>query len=122
MIIAARRLGIGVSGEGISSIAYRAAAQGNGAASQMSFKEYLRMVDMGAGRGNPLGGLRSMKVSLQDSNKEGMALVKKKRRPKKFYSKIVYGNLTWLQNNLLYGYTKETVDMLKKEMEQTIQP
>lgn len=118
MVIAARRLKIGVTNEGISSIAYQAAAQGNGVVSKLSFKEYLRMVDMGAGRGNPIGGLSTMRVTLQASNTRGLAVTKKKRKPKKFYSKIAYGNLTWLQNNLLYGYTQETIAMLQKEISQ----
>lgn len=121
MKMAAARLKIGVTGEGIASIAHKAAAQGNGAAGELSFKEYLRMVDMGTGRGNPLGGLRTMRVALQSNSTEGDVFIKKKRKPKKFYSKIAYGNLTWLQNKLLYGYTQETIAMLKQEM-QTTQP
>jgi hypothetical protein len=42
----------------------------------------------------------------------------KGRKPKKFYSKLVYGKLTWLQNKLLYGYTEETIAMLKKNITQ----
>ena len=74
---------------------------------------------MGAGRGHPLGGLKSTLVSLRSQNKTGIALSKDNvRKPKKIYSKPAYGNITWLQNELLYGYTEETIAALKQEMEQ----
>ncbi len=113
-----RKRKIGVTDEAYNSIAYAAAAQGNGAVSKLSFKEYLRMVDMGAGRGHPLGGLRSMTVELQSRRQSGKVLVKDRvRKPKKVYSKTAYGNLGWLQNQLLYGYTEETIAVLKQELQ-----
>lgn len=122
MRIVAKRKGIGVTNEGIQSLAYQVAAAGEGAVSKLSFKEYLRMVDMGAGRGHPLGGLKSTLVILQSRNKSGFSQVKDNtRKPKTFlYSKIAYGNLTGLQNELLYGYTEEAIAMLKQELQQPI--
>lgn len=122
MQIAAKRAGIGVTGEGLQSLAYQVAASGEGAISKLSFKEYLRMVDMGAGRGHPLGGLKSTLVTLQASNKSGFAQTKDNvRKPKTFlYGKIAYGNLTGLQNELLYGYTEEAIAALKEEMQNKI--
>jgi hypothetical protein len=120
MQIAAKRAGIGVTGAGLQSLAYQVYNEGEGGGkSKLSFKEYLRMVDMGAGRGHPLGGLTTTKVTLQLSNKSGFAQVKDKtRKPKTFlYSKIAYGNLTGLQNELLYGYTEEAIEELKKAMQ-----
>lgn len=118
MKIAAARQKVGVSNEGIQSLSYRAMAIGAGGTATLSFKEYLRMVDMGAGRGHPLGGLSSMKAVLQTSKADGYIQVKDKvRKPKKIYSKVAYGNLTWLENQLLYGYTEETIQALKKEMQ-----
>lgn len=118
MRIYAQRMKIGVTDEGIKSLSYRAIGEANGGHATLSFKEYLRMVDMGAGRGHPLGGLTTMRQTLQASDKTGFVSVKDKtRKPKKFYSKTAYGNLTWLQNQLLYGYTEETIAMLKKEMQ-----
>jgi hypothetical protein len=120
MRIAAQRLKIGVTDEGLKSLAFKAYLNGDAAHSSLSFREYLRMVDMGAGRGHPLGGLVATKVNLQASNKSGLALVKDKvRKPKKFYSKIIYGKLTGLQSDLLYGYTEETIAMLKQELQST---
>lgn len=120
MQIVAKRKGIGVTGEGLQSLAYQVAAQGEGAVSKLSFKEYLRMVDMGAGRGHPLGGLKSTLVTLQASNKSGFAQTKDNTRKKKtfLYSKITYGNLTGLQNELLYGFTEEAIHLLKQELQQ----
>jgi hypothetical protein len=113
-----RRMKIGKTEEGYNSFAYEAMMQGASSTSKLSFREYLRMVDMGVGRAHPLGGLTTMKVTLQAQRKEGLAFVKDKtRKPKKFYSKIVYGKLTWLQNKLLYGYTEETIDMLKANLQ-----
>jgi len=117
MIAAGAKNKIGKSGEGLKSISYNALQSGGGAVGQLKFREYLRFVDMGVGRGHPLGGLSSMKVTLQAQNKEGYAQVKSKiRKPKKVYSKPVYGNIVYLQNQLLYGYTETTIQMLKKEI------
>jgi hypothetical protein len=115
----AKRAGIGVTNEGIQSLAYQTVAAGQGAASKLSFKEYLRMVDMGAGRGHPLGGLKNTLVTLQSSNKSGFAQTKDNtRKPKTFlYSRIAYGNLTGLQNELLYGYSEEAIALLKQELQ-----
>ncbi len=112
-----RRMKIGVTDDAYNSIAYEAAANGNGAVSKLSFVDYLRFVDMGVGRGHPLGGLRSMTITLKSRNQSATALVKDKvRKPKKAYSKVAYGNLNYMYNKLLYGYTEETIEMLKKEL------
>ena len=113
-----RRQKIGVTDDLINSFHGTARTSGAGAVGELLFKEYGRMVDMGAGRGHPLGGLAATKVALKSRQYEGLALIKDKvRKPKKFYSPIVYGKLNYLQNRLLYGYTQETIAMLKKEME-----
>jgi hypothetical protein len=113
-----RKMKVGVSEEGFNSIAYNVAQQGAGAASKLSFKEYLRMVDMGVGRSHPLGGLKAVTLALKSKNQVGKALVKDNtRKPKKVYSKTAYGNLTWLNNKLLYGFTEETIELLKKELQ-----
>lgn len=119
MIAAAARMKVHVTGEGIKSIAYTAMQLQAGGTASLTFKEYLRMVDMGAGRGHPLGGLTTVRKTLQASRRQGLAQVKDKvRKPKKMYSKIVYSNLSHLQGRLLYGYTEETIAMLKNQMQQ----
>ena len=112
-----RRQRIGVSDELLGSIRGTARLNGAGATGELLFKEYGRMVDMGAGRSHPLGGLAQTKVSLKSRQYEGTAFIKDKvRRPKKFYSPIVYGKLNYLQNRLLYGYTEEAIAALKEEL------
>lgn len=118
MKVAAKRAGVGVTDEAIKSLAYQAAQRGGGAVAHLSFKEYLRFVDMGVGRGHPLGGLKTTKITLQAKRQSGYALVKNNdRKAKKIYSKIAYGKLTHLQNKLLHGYTEETIAMLKQQMQ-----
>ena len=117
MRVVMKRRGVEVTGDAYNSLAHKERQAGAGASADLIFKEYLRMVDMGVGRGYKLGGLKAMRVALAAQRKEGNVLVKKSRKPKKIYSPIAYGKLTWLQNRLLYGYTEETIAMLKKELE-----
>lgn len=122
MRVVAKRANIGITNEGIDSIAYTVAKSGGGAVSKLSFKEYLRMVDMGAGRGHPIGGLVSTLVELQSRNKIGLKQVKDNTRKRKtfLYSKTAYGKLNFLTNKLLYGYTEEAIDALKNELTKNI--
>ncbi len=109
--------GVHVTGEAERSLAYQVYEKTAGAEGKLSFAEYLRMVDMGAGRGHPLGGLKAVRIALKASNRTGMAFRKDNtRKPKKVYSKIAYGELSFLQNQLLYGYTEEVIAELKKEL------
>lgn len=110
---------VNATGEGYQSFAYKVFQSGNnGAYSNLSFNEYLRMVDMGVGRGHPLGSLASVGVELQASKKRGLAYVKDKTfKPKKIYAKIIYGKLPHLTGKLLYGFTDEAIAELKKELQ-----
>jgi hypothetical protein len=109
-----RRYNIGISDEALKSLAYEQLQR----SANLKFKEYLRMVDMGAGRGHPLGGLKAVSVALQSRNKVADILVKDRtRKPKPVYSKTAYGKLTWLENKLLHGFTEETIAVLKQNME-----
>lgn len=109
MRLAATRQHVGVTNEGIKSLAYNVLSQGNGAIAKLSFKEYLRFVDMGVGKGVPIGGIKDMREKIKTKGH-------KSRKSKKIYSKTAYGKLSWLQGKLLYGYTEETIAMLKNEM------
>jgi hypothetical protein len=102
----------------IQSIAHSSLQAGQGAsAGSLTFDQVGRFIDMGVGRGHPLGGLKATKVALL-SGRTGISQSKDRtRKPRKFYSKIAYGKLTWLENMLLYGYTEETIGMLKKQLE-----
>jgi hypothetical protein len=105
---------IGISDEALKSLAFEQVER----TANLRFKEYLRFVDMGVGRGHPLGGLKAVKVALQASNTVGDILIKDRvRKPKKVYSKTAYGKLTWLENKLLHGFTEEAIAVLKKNIE-----
>lgn len=119
--IAAKRAKVGVTDDAVKSLSYEALQSGNeGGTGQLKFNEYLRFVDMGVGRSHPLGGMTTMKVTLQAQQKTGAVQIKNKtRKPKKIYSKIAYGKLNYLTNRLLYGYTEETIALLKQELEKT---
>ncbi len=105
------------TGDLLNSLAYTALMEGSSSRGSLSFKEYGRMIDMGVGRGNPLGGLKATKVSLQSKKYEGEALIKKQRKRQVVYSRMAYGKLTWLSNKLLYGYTEETIALLKQNIQ-----
>lgn len=109
-----RKYKIGVTDEALKSLAHEELAR----SANLRFKEYLRMVDMGAGRAHPLGGLKATTVALQSQNKVGRVLVKDKvRKPKPVYSKTAYGKLTWLENKLMHGFTEETIAVIKNNMQ-----
>jgi hypothetical protein len=116
------------TGEGADSITHKVNTGSTGSVQgDLIFKEYLRMVDMGAGKGNKVGGIRAVTMELKRRNKTGNVFVGKKRKPNKIYSPVVWGKLTWLQNKLLYGFTEETIALLKAELEaqqqqQTLNP
>lgn len=113
-----RKLNIGRTYEGFDSMAYEVIQTSGGVLAELSFHEYMRFIDMGVGRGHPLGGLKATRQTLLSSNKTGMVQVKDNtRKPKKFYSKPAYGKLNWLENRLLYGLTEETIATLKNEMQ-----
>lgn len=98
------------TGELLKSLSYAVyqKAVGDGSAG-LSFAEWGRMIDMGVGRGHPLGGLKATREALGEDSKG--------RKPRKFYSPIAYGKLNGLMGDLLYGYTEETKAIIKKELD-----
>lgn len=105
---------VGNTGEAAESIS-GTATQSTGS---LRFRNYLRFVDMGVGRAHPLGGLAKTRVALISSKGGGEIFTKDRTRtPKKVYSKNAYGNLSWLQGKILYGFTEESIAALKKELE-----
>lgn len=112
------RLKVNNTGEGSRSISYKVLSSSAAPSFQLSFVDYLRFIDMGVGKAHPLGGLAKKKLSLTSQKKEGLVFVKDRvRKPKKFYSKVAYGKLNWMYNKLLYGYTEETIQMLKTQIQ-----
>ena len=97
------------------SISSRTAPSGAGASGSLIFKDYGRFVDMGVGRAHPLGGLKATTLNLQSRSGSGAGLVKDKtRRPKKFYSKVAYGNLNYMINKIMFGFSEDAIRSFKK--------
>jgi len=118
MATAADRLKVNKTGAGKASLASQTTSEGQSVTGKLSFKEYLRFVDMGVGRGHPLGGLKSVKVELASRKKGGDKFIKDNTfKPRKIYAKVAYGELTTMYNRLLYGFTEETIQMLKDELQ-----
>lgn len=106
------RRNIQVTGDLLKSLSYKVYQQSADGNTNIDFAEWGRMVDMGVGRGHPLGGLKATKEVLQaKAGKGGMI-----RTPKKFYSPIAYGNLNGLIGDIAYGFTEETIAQLKQEL------
>lgn len=106
-----QKMKIGVTEELINSLAYQVFNSSglNDGEYQLSFLEYGRMVDMGAGRGS--------KHSITDNAKAYRdAGEKKMRKPKKFYSKTTYGGLNRLMNSIINGYQPAIIDTLKESI------
>lgn len=109
-----RKAKVGVTNQALQSLDDKVA----GNAGELIFREYLRFVDMGVGKGQPLGGLKMMKAVLKSSPQKGFTLEKNRgRKAKKVYSKVAYGNLSWLQGKILFGYSEEAIRLLKENME-----
>lgn len=88
-----------------------------GGTSELKFKEYGRFIDMGVGRGHKMGANAAHRDTItlatngQKRNNKGI------RPPVKIYSKIAYGKLNGLMQDLLYGLTDETIEKIKTELE-----
>lgn len=102
----------------LNSIAYQALKQVNASIGKLSFKEYGRFLDMGVGRGHPLGGIKTTTLTLASTGRTGIAQINKKNTipRRKIYSPIAYGKLNWLMGKLAHGYTEEAIDQIKKQM------
>lgn len=109
-----QRKKVGQTGEAAQSLDSRVHSQ----TGELIFRQYLRFVDMGVAKSHPLGGLAKTKAVLLASRGGGEVFTKDRTvKPRKVYSKNAYGNLSWLQGKILYGYTEETIEMLKKELQ-----
>lgn len=104
------RMGIGVTDELYQSIAYQVAqaAAGHDGKYNLLFNEYGRFRDMGTGR----GGRGGFKETTAGNRRKWVG-----RKPKKFYSRTVYGMLNRLIESLLYGYQQATADGIKEVLQ-----
>lgn len=106
-----RRQKVGVTEHLVNSLASRVFKESAGARGELLFDESGRFIDMGVGKGHKLGGLKATREAFsKKNNNEGI------RKPKKIYSRVAYGKLTALENELLHGYTEEAIAQLKNEM------
>lgn len=85
---------------------------GAGGTAKLYFVEYGRFIDMGVNKFNPLGGAKAISGALREKSEENKGI-----KPKKIYSKVAYGKLNGLIGDLLYGYTEETISMLKNTLQ-----
>lgn len=111
---ALKRKKIGVTDDLLNSIRTQASKSGSGAIGKLIFDESGRMIDMGVGRGNPLGGLKAVRETLLSTRQTGTYLKAQGRKPKKWYSPVAYGKLGILENELMYGFTEEVKNELLK--------
>jgi hypothetical protein len=102
---------------GVNSLASSAKAGDSKGSASLSFKNYLRFVDMGVGRGHPLGKITRMQTKLKSmSGKHEFQGKDKARSPKKIYSPVAYGKLNHLIGKLAYGFTEEAIATIKNEL------
>ena len=114
---AGKNAGMDPNGKGLQSVRYAVSESGDGVVGQIYFHEYLRHVDMGVGRGRPLGSLTTI-TARPRSAKAGRVFVKDRTyKPKKIYARIAYGKLNWLEGRLMYGLIDEVVAELKSQIE-----
>lgn len=93
MIRAARKMGIGVTNSLISSIK----AHVRGEIAELHFNNSGRFSDMGVGRGVTLSQVKALG-----------------RKPKRFYSKTAYGEISMLVYNLSNKFVEETVASMQE--------
>lgn len=103
------KLEIGRSGHLENSIRFKV-TDSNGAFAgriEFLFKDYGRFVDMGVGRGVPIGSLKELGRSRFLNKRVKTGQLKSYRRGgKKWYSKTAYGNISKLHDQLL-GYAAD---------------
>ena len=95
------------SGDLIKSLSYQVyqASEYNQGELRLSFAEWGRMVDMGAGR--------KPKIENTETNGE---YFKSKRKPQPFYSTTVFRMLNLLYSDISYGYKKESSEIIKDNL------
>lgn len=92
------------------------------AVGKLLFLQYGRYIDMGVGRGNPVGGdVQNLQNRILASEGKDRFKNKSGRKPRKIYSPIAYGKLNGLIEDISYGFTQETINSIKKELESSAQ-
>lgn len=88
-----------------------------GGTAELKFKDYGRFIDMGVGKGHPIGAAAKNRDMVVLATNGKIRNAKPVRKPVKFYSKIAYGKLNGLMQDLLYRLTEETLEKLKNELQ-----
>lgn len=103
-----KELDIQATGDLLKSLSYQVfqASEYSQGEIHISFAEWGRMVDMGAGRAPKI---ESVENNLQHFNQN--------RKPQKFYSKTAYGLLNLLISNISHGFQDEIIDKLKNSLQ-----
>lgn len=99
------------SGALINSIVYALAAAGNGdvEAARHEFNYYGKFVDMGVGRGQKIEGVKS--------NADILRMAGGGRRPKKWFSRTYYAEVTELRDLLMVKYGTQSAQLIKETIE-----
>lgn len=105
---------IGVTGSLNYSLLYKLAALSGGGVSSVNleFNYYGKFIDMGVGRGQ--------KIESVKSNREVYNLVGGGRRPKKWFSKTLYGEVAALADIMSTKYGEQGARVLKESIQQSI--
>lgn len=106
-----KKKGIEHTGALLRSLSYKVfqASGGNSGSVFLSFLDYGRWVDMGAGRAS--------KIESGATNAAILSNAGKKRKPNKWYAKTVWPNLYgYLTERLMRGYEEQIVYALKNEL------
>jgi hypothetical protein len=96
------------------SLLYHLLAGPNGEISniQLTFNYYGKFVDMGVGKGQ--------KIESVKGNRDLISLAGHGRRPKVWFSKTFYSEVTELRDLLLQNYGEEGAQIIKETISQTI--
>jgi hypothetical protein len=105
---------IGVTGSLRYSLLYQLAALANGGVEsvKLEFNYYGKFLDMGVGRGQ--------KIESVKSNREVYNLVGGGRKPKKWFSKTLWGEVAALTELLSVKYGDQGTRMIKESIQQII--
>jgi hypothetical protein len=109
-------MNIGVTGELLRSLSYQVIQTpgDDSARIEISFAEWGRMVDMGAGRGHKIGGVEGARNAILNKSR------KLNGRPaKKFYSKTAYGMLGRLAYRIENNYTEAVIASVVGQLKTT---
>ena len=103
------------SGSLKNNISHRVFTNANTSTMELSFPIQGRYIDMGVGKGHPIGSKNLVQKAIK--GKSGRTLKAKiGRKRQKVYAAVAYGKLGGLVGDLAYGLTQETINTIKEEL------